>query len=70
MRTFNIYFATEGSSSSIYFMVMCRQTAREICGEPSTECSSAAVQRPWVEATGTLPRVPVLWHPPMLVIAV
>ena len=31
---------------------------------------AAAVQRPWAEARGTLPKVPMPWHPPVLVIAV
>ena len=31
---------------------------------------AAAVQRPWAEAKGTLPKVPMPWHPPVLVIAV
>ena len=30
---------------------------------------AAAVQRPWAEARGTLPKVPMPWHPPVLVIA-
>ena len=31
---------------------------------------AATVQWPWAEAKGTLPKVPMLWHPPVLVIAV
>ena len=31
---------------------------------------AAAVQHQWVEANGTLPKVPMPWHPPVLVIAV
>ena len=31
---------------------------------------AAAVQHPWVEAKVTLPKVPMPWHPPVLVIAV
>ena len=31
---------------------------------------AAAVQCPWAEAKGTLPKVPMPWHPPVLVIAV
>ena len=36
----------------------------KIGGEPS------AVQRPWAEARGTLPKVPMPYYPPVLVIAV
>ena len=34
------------------------------------QLKAAAVQRPWEEAMGTLPKVPMPWHPPVLVIAV
>ena len=51
-----------------YSTVMHQAAAHEICGEPSTEYSS--VQRPWAETTGTLPKVPMPWHPSVLVIAV